>query len=208
VSAVYADEPVTFSVEPALTGRSRVTTFFRLFLAIPHFFFAGAIASVVFWLGVFSWFTLLFAGRMPRGTVWVQQHALTYLAGANAYVCLLRDEYPPFWEGPYPLTAEFREGGPPRNRVTVFFRLFLLIPLLIWLVLVGIAAAFVILFAWFTIVFAARLPQNFGAFIEGYIRLYMRIYWYSVLGTDRYPSFGLGGETPPTTPVTPPIPQA
>jgi hypothetical protein len=190
VNSLYAPEPVEFSVEPALSGRNRLTTFFRFFLAIPHFFFSGAIGSITFWLAVFSWFTLVFAGRMPRGTVWVQRHGISYNAAVYSYFHLLRDEYPPFWEGPYPLSLELREDEGPRNRVSVLFRLFLLIPLVIWLALVAIVAFFVILFAWLAILFSGRLPDAFRGFIEGYLRLYLRIYWYAVLATDRYPSFG------------------
>ena len=188
---MFGPEPVELSVAPALEGRNRLTTFFRLILAIPHFFFAGALSLAVGWLAVFSWFTLIFAGRMPRGTVWVQQHALTYFAQEQAYLYLLRDEYPPFWEGAYPLNVAVREDAQPRNRASVIFRLFLLVPLVLWLVLVGVVLLFVWLFAWLSIVFAARLPGGFRSFIEGYQRLYLRVYWYGVLGTDRYPSFSL-----------------
>jgi len=35
--------PVTVSVEPALSNRNRLTTFFRLILAIPHIILVGGV---------------------------------------------------------------------------------------------------------------------------------------------------------------------
>ena len=58
--------PVTFKAD-YVEKRSRLTTFFRLLLAIPHLiavFFYGLAAGVVV---IVAWFALLFTGRYPQG---------------------------------------------------------------------------------------------------------------------------------------------
>ena len=58
--------PVTFKAD-YVEKRSRLTTFFRLILAIPHFiavFFYFLAAEVVV---IIAWFALLFTGRYPQG---------------------------------------------------------------------------------------------------------------------------------------------
>src|SRR5690349_692982 len=84
--------PVHVDVRPTLDQRNRLTTAFRLFLAIPHLLLVGApIAGLVSWtwessdgryevgmgggaLGVvaglatvIAWFAIVFAGRSPGG---------------------------------------------------------------------------------------------------------------------------------------------
>ena len=58
--------PVTFKAD-YVEKRSRLTTFFRLLLAIPHliavlfYVFAAEIVTFI------AWFALLFTGRYPQG---------------------------------------------------------------------------------------------------------------------------------------------
>ena len=47
--------------------RSRLTVFFRLLLAIPHFLWIGLLGIVVVVIAVLNWFATLFAGRSPAG---------------------------------------------------------------------------------------------------------------------------------------------
>ena len=57
---------VTFKAD-YVEKRSRLTTFFRLLLAIPHIiflYFYGLAAGV---LVIVAWFALLFTGRYPQG---------------------------------------------------------------------------------------------------------------------------------------------
>ena len=98
----------------------------------------------------------------------------------------------------YPVTfeADFAER---RNRLTAFFRLILVIPLVIVLFLYGILASFAILFAWFAIVFTARYPKGLYDFVAGYLRLLARVTAYAALLSDPYPPFG--GAPDPSYPV-------
>ena len=87
-------------------------------------------------------------GRMPRGLRDLVAYALSYGAQLWAYLLLLTDRYPssdPLTAiGPLPARADpvRLEAGDDlrRSRLTVFFRLLLAVPHLVWLSLWGIAA--------------------------------------------------------------------
>ncbi|MDP2712392.1 MAG: DUF4389 domain-containing protein [Solirubrobacteraceae bacterium] len=82
-----------------------------------------------------------------------------------------------------------------RNRLTVFFRLLILIPHALWLLLYGIAVYVAVVIAWFAIVFTGRWPLGLYDFTAGFLRLSGRVFAYGSLITDTYPPFD-GGEHP------------
>jgi hypothetical protein len=78
-----------------------------------------------------------------------------------------------------------------RNRLTLGFRIILVIPHLIVLVLLGIAAAVVILIAFFAVLFTAHWPDGLLDFVLDVQRWYLRVQAYLLLLTDEYPPFQL-----------------
>ena len=75
---------------------SRLLIFVKWLLAIPHLLILALLGLVAFLVYVIGWFAILFTGRLPRGL-------FDFLVGygrwglrVNAYILLLRDEYPPF----------------------------------------------------------------------------------------------------------------
>jgi hypothetical protein len=89
------------------------------------------------------------------------------------------------------------EQSPPvkRSRLTVFFRLLLVIPHLIWGTLYSIGAFVVTFIAWFALLFTARYPVGMYQFVAGYLRFITRVYAYMLLIVDEFPPFD-GGEHP------------
>jgi hypothetical protein len=79
-----------------------------------------------------------------------------------------------------------------RNRLTVGFRLILVIPQLIALALLGIAEAVVLLIALFAVLFSGRWPAGLCEFTVGVLRWWLRVETYLLLLTDEYPPFTLG----------------
>jgi hypothetical protein len=75
--------------------------------------------------------------------------------------------------------------------VTVAFRIFMAIPQLIVLWLLGIAALVVVIIGWFGALFTGRLPVFAADFLTGYLRWLSRVYSYLYLLTDVYPPFSL-----------------
>jgi hypothetical protein len=76
-----------------------------------------------------------------------------------------------------------------RNRLTVFFRLLLVIPHFVWLALWGIAVWFAVFAAWLIGVFAGRVPDGLHGFIAAYLRYLTHVYAYYSIAADPYPSF-------------------
>lgn len=199
--------PVSVSVVPPSTARDRLTTGFRAILAIPHVILVGGagatiafsqdqqrssgaegglLGAVVFVLVVVSWFTIVFAGRHLDGLRRFTAFYLRWRARALAYLMLLEDAYPPFGDGPYPVTLDLVEPG-PRRRLSVAFRAILAIPLLLILVAVTIAWCLVTIVAWFAILFTGRHPQGAYDFSVRALRWRMQLDAYLLLLVDEYP---------------------
>jgi hypothetical protein len=95
-----------------------------------------------------------------------------------------------------------------RNRLTVFFRLLLAIPHVIWLVLWGIANAVVLLLSWFAALFTGRVPTGFHDFMARYLTYQTHVLAYVQLAADPYPSFDGGAGYPVDLEVAPPVAQS
>jgi hypothetical protein len=93
--------PIDLMIAPA-APQNRVTTLFRIFLAVP----ALIIASVLRYLGmavaILGWFAALALGRMPKGLRDVGAWTLRVDQQTAAYTSLLTDRYPQFSPTPEP----------------------------------------------------------------------------------------------------------
>ena len=67
----------------------------------------------------------------------------------------------------------------------------MVIPQLIVLWLLGIAAMVIVIIGWFGALFTGRLPVFAADFLTGYLRWLTRVYAYMFLLTDVYPPFTL-----------------
>ena len=212
--------PVRIHVEPALEGRNRLTTAFRLILAIPHLILVGGpIAVAIAWsatggnasdlnwdasasggvlgavaavCGIIAWFALIFTGRHPSGLWRMAAFYLRWRVRAAAYLALLRDEYPPFGEDAYPARLALAPAAANRNRVSVLFRIILAIPQLVLIPFLGIALGCTTLVAWFAILFTGRYPAGLYHFAVGVLQWNIRVEAYVLLLHDEYPPFALG----------------
>jgi Domain of unknown function (DUF4389) len=79
----------------------------------------------------------------------------------------------------------------PQNRLTVFFRIFMVIPAVFVVGIIGIAAYFVGIVSWWAALFLGRLPNWAFEFQSGFLRWAARVQAYTYLLTDRYPPFTL-----------------
>jgi hypothetical protein len=206
--------PVSLSVEPALTGRNRLTTAFRLILAIPHLILVGGggmgfasargshngwsfsgtgglLGAVAVVLAIISWFTILVSGTHIAGIRQFTAFYLRWRARALAYFMLLQDPYPPFGDGPYPSTFEIAEPAAPRDRLTVAFRLLLVIPHAIVLFFVVLVWVLGTIAGWFIILFTGTFPRGLHEFGSGALRWQLRVEAYMYLMVDEYPPFSM-----------------
>lgn len=88
---VWIDEPVR---------RSRLTTLFRLPLALPAAAILYFLEVLALCLSFAAWWTILVRGRLPHGMFEVMELCHRYQARVSAYVWLLVDAYPWFQEEP------------------------------------------------------------------------------------------------------------
>jgi hypothetical protein len=183
--------PVTFKAD-YVEKRSRLTTFFRLILAIPHliavFFYVLAAEIVTF----IAWFALLFTGRYPQGMYDFVAGALRYWTRVCGYAFLLTDEYPPFSGDPatpYPVDLNI---GPPKaeySRLKVLFRIILMIPVYIIAYAMQVVFEVGALLAWFAIVVLGRQPKGLQDMIVLGMSYHQRAYGYFFLLTEDWPPF-------------------
>jgi Domain of unknown function (DUF4389) len=89
----------------------------------------------------------------------------------------------------YPVTFE-ADYAEKRNRLTAFFRLILVIPLVIVLYFYAIIAYFAVVIAWFAIVISGRYPKGIYDFVAGFLRYITRITAFTLLLCDAYPPVG------------------
>ncbi len=75
---------------------SRLTTFFRAFMVIPHWIVLWALGIAASVVAFIAWWAILFTGQYPK---W----AFTFIVGyvrwytrVRSYYLLLTDKYPPF----------------------------------------------------------------------------------------------------------------
>jgi hypothetical protein len=95
-----------------------------------------------------------------------------------------------------------------RNRFTVFFRLLLAIPQLIWLYFFGIGAVIIVFVAWVWAIFFGRVPDTLHAFLARYQRAATHVAAYVMLLADPWPPFaGEPGSYPIDLRVDPAAPQ-
>ncbi len=182
----------------------RVTTFFRLILAIPWLIVGYVYLIVGFFSVLAAWFTLIFSGRYPEGLYNFNSGILRYLTRVNAYVSLQTDQFPPFGIGAdptYPVRLQIAPRAEKQSRLKVFFRIFLFIPAYVVQYLVSYLHMLVSVVSWLTIVFRGYQPagaHNALTFTNGYLA---RAEGYLGLLTDTYPPVGAEGpqvgDTPP-----------
>ena len=95
-----------------------------------------------------------------------------------------------------------------RNRLTVFFRLILAIPHLIWIYLFTFVAAVAAIANWFATVIAGKSPQSLHDFLGSYVRYTTHLSAYVFLVADPFPGFtGQPGSYPIDLEIAPPEPQ-
>jgi hypothetical protein len=94
-----------------------------------------------------------------------------------------------------------------RSRLTVFFRLILVIPHLIWLLLWSFFAVLISMIAWVTTLVAGHLPASLHDFFSSYVRYVTHVYAYLFLAANPYPGFVGSPGYPIDVEIDPPAPQ-
>ena len=168
-------------------------------LAIPHLVVVWLLGYVSGVISIISWIVVLITGKLPSSLAGIQAMYLRYSNRVTAYAGFLKDEYPPFSfdtathdPGDYPgETVDFEPELENRNRLTVLIRILMVIPQLIVLFFVGLAAFVAWVIGFFAVLFTGQWPEGIRNFVVGSMRWALRVNAYEMLLTDEYPPFSL-----------------
>jgi hypothetical protein len=94
----------------------------------------------------------------------------------------------------YPISLEV-DAAAPQSRLTVFFRILMVIPHMIALMFVYIAMEIVTLIAWIVILVTGSYPAGMYKFAVGALRWSARVSGYMFLLTGTYPPFSLDDDS-------------
>jgi hypothetical protein len=151
-------------------------------------------AGVLVFIG---WFAALFTTRLPDSFGDFLAGYLRFIWRLNAYLFGLTSRYPEFGlpmgrPDPGGDEAVVFVGPPtPLSRLTVFFRLLLIIPHGIVLYVLRIVTSFVLIFGWFAVLIIGYWPEDLRDYIIGYHRWETRVLGYLFLLVEEYPPFTL-----------------
>jgi len=172
--------------------RSRLSTFFRAFTALPHLFYIYFYSIPVFFVIVYAWFVVSITGKFPEKPYHYIERFERYYTFVYSYLYLATDHFPPFNGRPdTPYQARFLLGPPKAqySRAKAFFRLILAIPFAIVAYAFNIIAQIGAVAAWFVIVFTGKQPKGLQDFLVLGLSYLIRVNPFYYLQTEDWPKF-------------------
>jgi hypothetical protein len=167
-------------------------------LAVPLFLWLQILNLGATAVSVVGWFAIVFSGRLPESLGDYLMAVLRYQWRAYAFLLGFTDRYPGFAvvagyvdPGDYP--AYLYSARPARRRrMTVLFRVILVIPQVTALFFMSLAGCLALIIGWFAVLITGRWPQAWLKFVVDWLRWVFRVTGYWLLILDDYPPFGLG----------------
>ncbi len=205
---MVSNYPVQFSVDFPERPLNRLSTAFRLLVAIPIIVVLTMLTGESFRSGDHSTtnsiviggaavfvplvLMLVFRQKYPRWWFDWNLNLMRFSNRVSAYLALLDDRYPSTDEEqsvhldfPYPDARQM-------NRLLPLVKWFLAIPHYVVLFFLGIGALGAIVIAWFAILFTGTYPRSLFDYVVGWLRWSNRVNGYAfTLITDQYPPFSL-----------------
>jgi hypothetical protein len=202
--------PVQFAVDYPDRPLNRLTTAFRLIVAIPILIVLGTVSGGTWQYSTWQYdqganlkatgaaaggllflgplLMLVFRQKYPR---WWFDWNLELLRFSNrvwVYLALMDDRYPATDEQQSVHLDIATPDTQGLNRWLPLVKWLLAIPHYIVLFFLGIAAFVAVVIAWFAILFTGRYPRGLFDFVAGVIRWDNRVVGYAlILTTDQYP---------------------
>jgi hypothetical protein len=191
----------------------RLTTFFRVIWIIPIAIILSLLSASAYWTevsdtgetftrtsggiasGLFlaTLLLIVFRQRYPRWWFDFARELARFSMRVGAYFLLLTDLYPSTVdEQSVHLEIDYPDVERDLNRWLPLVKWLLAIPHIIVLAVLWVAAVFVVIIAWFAILFTGRYPRGLFDFVVGVARWSLRVEAYAILlVTDVYPPFSL-----------------
>ncbi len=200
--------PIQFDVAYPDRPLNRLSTLFRLIMVIPIVIVLATITAPAasfamdqrdVALGATGLLFLppllliLFRRKYPRWWFDWNLELLRFSNRVNAYIALLRDEYPSA-DQQQAVHVDIRYPNAERdlNRWLPLVKWLLAIPHYVVLFFLSIAALVAVVISWFAILFTGRYPRPLFDLVVGVLRWSARVTGYAfLLVTDTYPPFRL-----------------
>ena len=160
-------------------------------LAIPHYIVLAVLLIGAAFALLFAAFAILFTRRYPRGLFDYVLGVYRWGWRVASYVLLMNDRYPPFAladDPSYPARVEI-EYPEEVDRWRPFVQWFLAIPYLLIAGVLQNLAHFLVIFAFFTILFTKRFPHGMFDLLLVAMRFNLRGNAYAHFMVTRYPPF-------------------
>jgi hypothetical protein len=200
--------PVQFSVDYPDRDLNRLTTGFRLFMAIPIAIVLATLGGEGASWGAEQWrwgtttggllfiaplLLILFRQKYPRWWFDWNLELMRFSNRVGTYVALMSDRYPSTDEHQaVRFELVYPDAERDLNRWLPLVKWLLAIPHYIVLLFLWLAAIVSVIVAWFAILFTGRYPRGLFDFVVGVLRWGNRVGAYAfVLVTDEYPPFRL-----------------
>jgi Domain of unknown function (DUF4389) len=204
--------PVQFAVDYPDRQLNRLTTAFRLVVAIPILVVAASLGG-----GEAGWgpaghhastiaigggagllflpplLLIVFRQKYPRWWFDWNLELMRFSNRVAVYLALMNDRYPSTDERQsVALELPYPDAKAGLNRWLPLVKWLLAIPHYVVLLFLWIGAVVAVIVTWFAILFTGRYPRGLFDFVEGVIRWGNRVIGYAfVLVTDEYPPFRL-----------------
>jgi hypothetical protein len=207
-----APYPVRLSIDYPDRDLNRLTTLFRIIVAIPiiivlaavsggmwggdwdkgkdYVAFSGAAGGLLFFAPLLM---ILFRQKYPRWWFDWNLNLFRFQNRVFAYLSLMDDRYPSTdEEQAVRIQIDYPDAKQDLNRWLPLVKWLLAIPHYIVLIFLFIAAFIVVIIAWLAILFTGKYPRGLFDFVEGTFRWSARVEGYAfLLVTDQYPPFSL-----------------
>ncbi|MDX6689167.1 MAG: hypothetical protein QOG15_624 [Solirubrobacteraceae bacterium] len=181
--------PLSYGQSPP-EQRNRLTVFFRLLTIIPHAIVAMFYLIAAYVVVIIAWFAILVTGKYPRGMYDFVAGFLRFYTRFQGYCYLVVDEFPPFDGAEHPEYPVRLAIGPPQdkyNRLTVFLRGLLAIPVFVLIYVFGIWLEVVAIVIWLVAVVVGRTSPGLTEALHFPMAYNARAGGYLLLLTDKYP---------------------
>jgi hypothetical protein len=169
--------------------RTRLTVFFRLLLAIPLAIWLAIWGIAAYFAVLIAWFAALFTARVPEGLHEFIARYLRAVTHLSSYALLLADPWPPFGgaQGAYPIDLRV-DAAALQSRLTVFFRLLIAVPALLFCSVFFPVNRLIAFFGWFYCLFTGHMHRGMRDISAWMLRYELQTYGYLFMLTGRYPS--------------------
>ncbi|HEX5853805.1 MAG TPA: DUF4389 domain-containing protein [Solirubrobacteraceae bacterium] len=181
-----------------LPRRSRVTVFFRLPLAVPHFVWLALWGILALLAAVLNWLWTLITGTPARGLRRFLLAYMRYQLHVNAFAYLIANPFPGFTgaAGSYPIELHATERE-RQNRWSVLARAPLALPALLIASAYGSLLLVVAILGWFAALATGSMPLGFRNAGALALRYSAQTWGYLIAVTGAYPYSGPCLESPP-----------